>query len=73
MMRQTPHGAARTTPTLKPAMLMRFFDKYTAAHTAAVTAKENDRNSSQAVLGHAAHRDFSRYAPKLQSAHRGPR
>ena len=53
-------------------MLMRFFDRYTAAPTAHTTAIENRKNKSHAVLGHFAHRDLSRYAPALQSAHRCP-
>jgi hypothetical protein len=65
--------AARTTPTLSPAMLIRFLDKYTAAATAARMARENEKNRSQAVLGHDAQCDLRRYAPMLQSAHRWPR
>jgi hypothetical protein len=42
-------------------MLMRFLDRYTAAATAAMMARENPRNSSQAVLGQVAHRPRRRY------------
>ena len=62
----------RTTPMLSPAMLIRFLDKYTAAMTAAKMASENNRNSSQAVLGHPAQRPFSRYALLPQDPHRIP-
>ena len=41
-------------------MLMRFFDRYTAAANAAKMAREKEKNRSQAVLGHVAHLERSR-------------
>ncbi len=49
----------------RPAMLMRFLDRYTAAATAAMMAMENPKKRSQAVLGQVAHRDRRRYLTTL--------